>query len=273
MRLSVERLSAWGAVLTLVILASSVLLRLATRIDDSGTAFTVLPESMELTARVAHRLSAMAAGLLAILVALGVASARPVPRTKAVAAVAIVALTVLLALVGRYTPGYRITAITVGNVVGGMALACAFWWLREEYRAALRGRGDGGSAALVAIAALLVHAGVEAAASALALHGKPFSPVLHVATGAAVVVVAAFCTWRERPRGDRAAAYIAATAVGVQFVCTIALDFPGSSRPAIAAWLHPMAGAIAALGFVSLAVGSRTESSNQPGRPPERGIQ
>ncbi len=72
----------WGALLTLVILAMSVLLRLGTQLQGDE-AITMLPEGVERWARIAHRVAAMGVGLLAALALVTAWRGEPADRPPA----------------------------------------------------------------------------------------------------------------------------------------------------------------------------------------------
>ena len=198
---SLRIIGAWGAALTVVILAMSVLLRLGTRIE-AGEAVSMLPGAMEQAARIAHRLAAMGVGVLAALALVLAWKEHPVPRARRYAVVAIVGLTLLLASIGRYTPGYRIDAVTIANVAGGVALAAAFALLRAA--GGPETRIDGVAAG--ALGLLLVLAGLGAATDAAALRGEhAFGPV-HFWVAALFIGLALAAAWHTTPacaRGER----------------------------------------------------------------------
>ncbi|HPU50757.1 MAG TPA: COX15/CtaA family protein [Burkholderiaceae bacterium] len=78
------------------------------------------------TARLMHRVSAMAVGLLAGIIALvGWSSLRGSERAAAAFALLV---TGALAWLGRYTP-HDLPLVTLGNVLGGFALAAGFAWI------------------------------------------------------------------------------------------------------------------------------------------------
>jgi cytochrome c oxidase assembly protein subunit 15 len=80
-------------------------------------------------ARILHRVSATLAGAAVLgigLIALG--RARELRRELALAGLMLVLL-VGLAWLGRATPGARIPAVALGNVLGGLLLAALLWWV------------------------------------------------------------------------------------------------------------------------------------------------
>jgi len=231
----------WGAILTLVILAMSVLMRLGTRIDD-GQAVSLLAPGVEVAARIAHRIAAMAVGALAAWALVAGWQARPLPRATTGAIAGVVGLTLMLAMIGRLTPGYRLDAVTVANVVGGIALAAAFWWLHAG--AAEAPRGDG--LAAVALALLLGLAALGAGADAAAMRGESAFFSVHLGLGAAFTLVALAAAWRQRRRR-------AAIAVAVLCIIQLALGFLlAGARPLGLAWAHALSACVLALALVQL---------------------
>lgn len=261
--LRAERLLAgvglWGAALTLAVLGASVLLRLSTTFDAAGAAVSSLPEAMEAAARIAHRLAAMGVTVLALLAAWAAVASRPMPVGRVVAVAVILALTVFLAVLGRYTTGYRVPAVTLGNVVGGMSLACAFWWLRRQgLRGARTGPAWSARLAWLAFAALLAQSALGAAASALAMRGDRLLDPLHLAMGLLVVVLTGLAAWPHRKqRESRTFALGIALLAAFQFASGLFLAAAGSARPFAPAWIHAMTACALALGLIALAVGKK----------------
>jgi heme A synthase len=238
-------IGAWGAALTLVILAMSVYLRLGTRIE-ADLAASVLPEAWEQGARLAHRIAAMGVGALAALVLVLAARERPLPRPRLHAIAGIVALTLVLAVIGRYTPGYRFDAVTIANLVGGMGLAAAFWWLR----AAPQSRAD--PVGVAALLAVLAQAGLGAATDAAAMRGEQAFGALHLWFAMVFIGLVLAAAWRQRARARLANAV--AVVAGIQFVLGFFLI---GVRPMVLAWVHSMVACLLALLLVSLAVGTK----------------
>lgn len=241
----------FGALLTLVVVAASVLLRLGTSLDAGGNASSTLPAPIEAGVRLTHRIAASAVALLALAAAYFVARARPIPRARLGAAVSIVLLTAFLATIGRYTTGYSLPWVTVGNVAGGMALACAFWWLREASSNAEPTVDRHTRFARFTLAAVLVHAAMGALADAMAIRGTVSLDPLHIAFGPLVVAVVVVAALRNLDRGRGIAALVAALAV-TQLALGMALAATGA-RSIIAGWPHAMIAGILGLGLVGLA--------------------
>ncbi len=259
--LTARRLAALGTggvALTFVVVAASALLRLATTLDPGGNAASRLPATVEAIARLAHRVSASGAGIVALAVLVVAFTSRPVPRARLAAIGAIVLLTGSLAAIGRYTPGYRFLPVTVGNALGGIALACAFMWLRMQSTrsAGIEGRSAVSWAATLALAVVLVQAGVGTAASALAMHGVRTLDPWHVASGFAVVGIAvAVAAYRYRDRGA-ARAWIFALALG-QMAMGFVLAAADAQRGIPGAWAHAMLACALALALTALAARGR----------------
>ena len=268
---SLEAAGRWGAILMAAIVATSALLRLATAIDPSGEAVSTLPQAAEAAMRLAHRVAAMGVGVLAAFVAMAAFAKRPVPWARLLATAVIVALTVLLAAIGRHTTGYRSAAVSVANVAGGTALACAFWWLRERERFAAQARR--GPLAWIALAALLLQGGAGTAASTLALRGDVGLGSLHLALAGLFVALAVAAVWRYRTRRGPA------IAVGILAILAIACGAwslaAGDGPPLALAWAHAMLGAALGPALVSLAIrpadrgssGSAPRGRESPRRP------
>jgi len=256
---TLARVGLWGALLTLAILAASVLLRLTTLIDADGAAHSRLPELVETMARLAHRIAAMGVTVIALLAAMIAFTARPAPRGRIAAVALILALTVILAILGRYTPGYKAAAVTLGNVVGGMLLACSFWWLRES-AASPAAPSDPRAAALAVIAfvALLVQSALGALSSAMALRGAHDLEALHATTGVALAVLALFAAFPHRNRARTVLpARAVAIAVGFQLAFGAWMALSPDPRPWVLAWLQAMMACVLGLALVCLAVRSR----------------
>ena len=239
----------WGALLTIAIVGLSALLRLTTRID-AGEAISSLPATVQDAARLAHRVSAMGVAFLAALALVVTVGERPMPRQRVVAVAAVVALTLLLAMLGRYTPGYRFAVVTLLNVTGGTALACAFWWLREQVAAAPARAGQGMLPRL-ALAVLLVQSAVGASMAAAAMWGERVYGPSHLGLAALFAGLAALAAWRHRRRRPLA------LAIGLLAALQLALGVALLAARGDGAWViaatHAVIACILALGFVGLA--------------------
>ncbi len=184
-----------GVMLSLAVLASSALLRLATTLHG-GAVTTSLPAAVEDPVRLAHRVAAMGISVLALgvfVIAFRGRKAAPPADPSLRNATVILLLTVFLSALGPLTPGYRFDAVTVGNVAGGVALVLAFqaWWL-----GAAAGRGPASAApriAMAACAAFTAQVMLGAWSSAQAMGGRYDVLLPHLAC--ALLLVAAVVLW------------------------------------------------------------------------------
>ena len=230
------RVGACGALLTVVILAITVLLRLTTRLEGGEMVSALGPEVGE-GARIVHRIAAGAVGVLAAL-------ALVTARTRA--SFAVVGLTLLLALVGRYSAGYLSDAATVVNVAGGIALVAAFWRLRVP------APSGPDLAVALALGLLLTAAVFGAATDAAAMRGERAFGPLHLGFGVLFAVAALAAAWRHRRHPVRAAAI--ASLVALQVALGVWL-FADGTRPLGPGWVHAIAAcalAILLAGFLDL---------------------
>ena len=138
------RLALAGALLMFVVLVSSAYLRLVqggVGCSDwphcYGTARLAQTQRPSMAppvvqwVRVSHRFAATAVAAI-VLAVLVIALRKPRRRTAVTMAVLLAALTLFLAVLGIGTPYSTLPAVTLGNVLGGMAMLGLFWWLRLE---------------------------------------------------------------------------------------------------------------------------------------------
>lgn len=78
--------------------------------------------------RLTHRLAAMLVSIFNLLIAYLAWMRQPARIGNRVLAVALIALTVFLSLIGRATTGTHLPAITMGNLLGGLTLLALTWW-------------------------------------------------------------------------------------------------------------------------------------------------
>ena len=96
--------------------------------DVAGAGVAV--ESTQTAVRLVHRFAAMGVTILALVFALLCwYSARLRFRRIALAA-AVVGITAFLAILGRWTAGSKIPAVTLGNLIGGFSLLAVLWSVR-----------------------------------------------------------------------------------------------------------------------------------------------
>jgi cytochrome c oxidase assembly protein subunit 15 len=161
-----HRAAAVGVVLTFAVIVASAYLRLAqvglgcadwpacygaSAMDKGGPApllFTIM--------RVTHRIAASAVGFVVIVIAaVSLGRLRRELECSRLAGV-LVALTLFLAVLGTATPGAQRPAVTLGNLLGGMALLAAMEWLRRVTQEAPCRARFGASPVLMIGIALLV---------------------------------------------------------------------------------------------------------------------
>lgn len=138
---SLRRLATACALLVLAVVAASAYLRLGQagfscadwpacfgRVEANQKALS--SEPLVFAARLAHRLAAM--GVTGLVLALVFVSYRQRPLDPRPWRLSLLALglTLFLALLGRWTAGTRLPAVTLGNLLGGFALLGVLWRLR-----------------------------------------------------------------------------------------------------------------------------------------------
>jgi heme a synthase len=135
-------LATIAAALVLIVVASSAWLRLAHSglgcddwpacygaFRDAGEAARpVAPHLAEV--RATHRISAAVAGLAIVFCAVVWLSGTRAVRGITPLVIALLALTVALSVLGRYTPGAQLPAVAAGNMLGGMLLLALAWSIR-----------------------------------------------------------------------------------------------------------------------------------------------
>ena len=85
-------------------------------------------------ARLAHRLLASTALVLALLLALGHCTAKPLHKGRAALALGLVATALFLAGLGLLTANSRLPAVALGNLLGGFAMLAVSWRLAAPER-------------------------------------------------------------------------------------------------------------------------------------------
>jgi cytochrome c oxidase assembly protein subunit 15 len=125
-------------------------------------------------ARLVHRLSAAVAGALVLLIAYLSSVQQPRVRSDIVLSAALVALTVFLAVLGRWSRTSQAPLVTLGNLLGGMTLLVLLHWMRLRTSPAQASADGSGRLAPVAGAALaLALAGVALGALVSGSHAVP----------------------------------------------------------------------------------------------------
>ncbi len=237
----------------MTILGASILLRLTTAFDADGAPLSQLPSEVEKAIRMVHRLAAASVGILAMAAAfLGWRNRTAMPRVvKPIAW--IVAVTVLLALIGPMTPGYRFSAVTIANVVAGTALVAACWWLRETLVVVPSPVAPLDSILSLTIAVFAVHVGLGAAASAYAVRGAHWVAFLHTGSAMLTTLLLASILWDRRLRPALSIRVrVMAGLLGLQLVFGM-VSLWMEVRPVALGFVHAMVSALLAAGLVSIA--------------------
>ncbi|MDO8286173.1 MAG: hypothetical protein Q7T69_14280 [Rhodoferax sp.] len=252
-----------GSILALTILGASILLRLTTVFGADGAALSQLSSEVENAIRLVHRLSASSVGILALVTAvLGWKNRAAVPHVvKPI--VWIIAATVLLALIGPLTPGYRFSAVTIANVVAGTVLVAACWWLRETLAVAPSPVATRDSMLLLTMAVLATHVGLGAAASAHAVRGAHWVAFLHTGSAMLTTLLLASILWDRRSRPAMSARVrLMAALLGLQLVLGM-VSLWLELRPVALGFVHAMVSALLAAGLVSVAVRDNLDCQNK----------
>lgn len=188
-QLWLQRIGAAGALLALLILAASILLRLATVFDAQGRSSSTLAPLTEQTVRMAHRLSASGVALLALWAVVLCWRCRRVAPQWARPTAWIVVSTLILAVIGPLTSGYRLGAITVLNVSFGVLLLMSFWWLREAALLGLSRPTPLDKFSWAVLAALMLQVLTGASASAWEMQGLRWPTFVHLACVVLVLIL------------------------------------------------------------------------------------
>ena len=249
-----------GTILALMILGASMLLRLSTIFGADGQTISTLSHAIENATRLTHRLAASGVGILAVWAVVLWWMRRPLPSTLSKPITWIVTATVVLAVIGPLTPGYRLVGVTIGNVVGGMVLLMAFWWLRESARIHSLARKTVQPVLRAAVFVFLAHIATGAATSVDEMHGSRALVILHLCTALLSTMFIAGSVWDRRHEPALARWCIAAMLLmlaGIALGC--ALVWLGA-RPIWLMLVHGMLSPFLAIALVSLAAGDSIES-------------
>ena len=124
-------------------------------------------------ARLAHRVVASLALVLVLAMVMTTLPSRPVLRRPGLLALALLALALGLAVLGIVTPGARLPAVVVGNLLGGFAMLALCWRLAWSARpgSAPPSVPLAGLALVLVVAQVVLGAMVSGSHSALACQG------------------------------------------------------------------------------------------------------
>jgi cytochrome c oxidase assembly protein subunit 15 len=267
-----HRVSTAAVVLVLVIVASSAYLRQASvrlicpdwpactlRVagEDSARA---QPAAVR-AARLVHRLSASIAGALVLLIAYLSSAQQPRVRSDIALSAALVALTIFLAVLGRWSRTSQAPLVTLGNLLGGMTLLALLHWMRlrtSEAQASADGSGRLGSVAGAALAMAL--AGVALGALISGSHSVPavragsgeLLASAHLASGLLLLLLTGTLALHPAARGSGRSVGVAAFTLAIAQAITgwVSTSF---DYPLAAALTHNLLAALLLIALVTAA--------------------
>jgi cytochrome c oxidase assembly protein subunit 15 len=143
---SLRKLALACAVLVLAITSLSAFLRLSASglgcepwpqcygqsLRDRQQGVVTAPTGIVTAARIAHRIAAVAALLLIIMMVMNTWSKAPVLRREGTMVLGLLFLALFLAILGRWTASAKVPAVVLGNLVGGFAMFALSWRLVES---------------------------------------------------------------------------------------------------------------------------------------------
>lgn len=251
---ALKTIGSTGALLAFIILAASILLRLTTAFAPDGSAASTLSTEVENAIRLVHRLAAASLGLFAMVAAVLCHGHRARFPVVVQPVLWLVGATVLLAVIGPLTPGYRYSAVTVANVVAGTVLLMACWWLREVLTPVPRVASVLRPMVLTTVLVLVIHIGLGAAASAFAARGVHGVSFIHSGTAMLTTLLLASLLWdRRQIELLRGWVNTMAGLLAAQLVLGIAALWL-EGQPAWLGFVHAMVSAGLSIGLVSIAV-------------------
>jgi heme A synthase len=246
-------IGALGSVLALAILGASILLRLNTQFGADGGPQSTLQPEYENTIRMVHRLAATSLGLLALAAAI-LCWIRRVKLPRAVQPVVwMVAATLLLAVIGPLTPGYRYSVVTIANVVAGTVLFAACWWLWETLIATPALVRTQLPVIRITLAIFLLHVALGAAASDFEMRGTHWVAFVHTGSAMLTTMLLGSILWDNRKNAQSARLVRAmAGLLSIQVALgLVSLWMVG--RPVGLGFVHAMLSPLLLAGLVSLA--------------------
>lgn len=249
---NLEVIGTIGAALSLIILGTSVLLRLTTEFDPNGALVSILPSSIENAARLTHRITASCVGLTAVALSFLCWRGRATIKHAFKPTAGVIVATVVLAAIGPLTPGYRYASITIANVVVGSALLMSFWWLRGISARSIAQGGNQHSLPTMTIFLFFVHIASGAAASAFHMRGIHWIAYLHIASALLFLFTAGDILWvHSKQSGATKLAYrvtgvlILQITIGLLLICL-------TKQPIWLAVVHALVSQIFAAGLISV---------------------
>lgn len=150
-------------------------------------------------ARMLHRIVAVAALLLIVVMAMACFTGKPMLRREGVIALTLLALALLLAVLGRWSGGARVPAVNIGNLLGGFAMLAFCWRLHQRAGDAAPPRNTFGLrlfawlAVLILLGQIALGGLVSAGFAGLSCTGMPDCG----ANAPVAMTLEAFDPWRE----------------------------------------------------------------------------
>lgn len=268
-RFWLHRVATLAVVVVLLIVASSAYLRQvslrfscadwpACTIRVVGGDSMVAQPAAARFVRLVHRMSASVAGAAVLLIVFLSSVQQPRVRTDIVLSSVLLVLTAFLAVLGRWSRDSQAPLVTLGNLLGGMALLTLLYWMRlrtSPNQAELQGAGRLAPVAAAALALALadVSLGALLSGSHLVGTGRDGNLALaHRLTGLTVLGLTGLLALRPAVPVSRRLAGIVAFALVIAQAMTgwIAASF---NYPLNAALAHNL---IAALLLIALATGA-----------------
>lgn len=236
----------------------------------------VVAQAGVLLARMLHRLAAVTVLVLALTMAAASFLGKPRLRREGWMSLGMIALALGLAVLGRFTPGAKVPAVAIGNVLGGFAMLLLSWRIHRGASTNAAARWSTATLALMLLLILQIALGVLVSAgySGLSCSGFPgcgdavdtslalldptrvpvfdptppihpqgaFSHLLHRVLGLAVALTALFVAIGSWRRGHRTPAMILVALLALQIALGLILVF--AALPLLPAVAHNLLAAL-----------------------------
>ncbi len=212
-------------------------------------------------ARLVHRLSASIAGALVLMIAYLSSVQQPRVRPDIALSAALVALTVFLAVLGRWSRTSQAPLVTLGNLLGGMTLLALLHWMRlRSSRAQASADGAGRLAPVAGAALALALAGVSLGAlvsgshavSAVRAASGELLASAHLLSGLLVLLLTATLVLHPAARGSGRGVGVAAFTLAIAQAMTGWVS-TGFDYPLAAALAHNLLAALLLITLVTAA--------------------
>ncbi|MCC6562096.1 MAG: COX15/CtaA family protein [Xanthomonadales bacterium] len=283
---TVRRLALLSFVLVLVVTTLSAYMRLSAAglgcadwpncygASLRADAEPVVAQAGVVLARMLHRLAAVTVLVLALTMAAASFLGKPRLRREGWMALGLIVLALGLAVLGRFTPGAKLPAVAIGNVLGGFAMLLLSWRIHQGAGPAARWSPAALALMLLLLAQIALGVLVSAGYSGLSCTGFPgcgqefdaslalldptrvpvfdptppihprgaFSHLLHRVLGLAVALTALFVAIGSWRRGLRTPAMILVALLTLQIALGLILVF--AALPLLPAVAHNLLAAL-----------------------------